>query len=278
MFYRHGSQQLFRCPNHLQDYYLQLEEEKESASYQKLTKFIQTVEPIVQLLKTLEGQKLSLYRPGQTVVSETGEMVEAGRHDRKDTSNGGRQLAVAQEGQDGQQKVSVEIHATGEAASLTAEAEQEKERIRKQNELPIWHKQSVINGVSANVSATTGTTSAIPVTTATSSSIVLGDEAQSQPVSIVTGGVATKLTGEDLSNEAEEDIMDYYNQYYANYAAKAAAVKPNEQPVKSDVKMDDASVKTISIDSSRSIKAQLIEEIDSEMIDSDEDEEFIEAT
>jgi hypothetical protein len=57
---------LFRCPYHRpgENYFLELAQEKESESHVRLTSFITMIEPIVRLLKKVEGVKIPVYVPG----------------------------------------------------------------------------------------------------------------------------------------------------------------------------------------------------------------------
>lgn len=55
--YRFGSDQLFKCPRHRpeESYLLVLEPEKQSESHLKLMQFMSIIEPLVKLMKGLEG-------------------------------------------------------------------------------------------------------------------------------------------------------------------------------------------------------------------------------
>jgi hypothetical protein len=81
---------LFRCPYHRpgENYFLELAQEKESESHVRLTSFITMIEPIVRLLKKVEGVKIPVYVPGADAgkdKDQNGDLPGGKNRDRKGT-------------------------------------------------------------------------------------------------------------------------------------------------------------------------------------------------
>ena len=81
--YSYGQEMLFRCPYHRpgENFFLQLEVEKESESHVKLTKFMTCIQPLVSLLKQAESISIPEYKPGASIlpdgsIAATGTMAD----------------------------------------------------------------------------------------------------------------------------------------------------------------------------------------------------------
>ena len=179
-------------------------------------------------------------------------------------------------------------------AAQLAEEEAEKERKRKQNALPYWHKSSTIGGV-AKAPATTGESGEEKQDTSADYEDLSGvatatQQQQKAPTSVVSGSAsASIMTGEEVDEEEDADIMGYYENYYNTYASTAEDVKSSE--------LDEATVSaavTVSAkrkaeeegegDQGEDSAAKKIKSIREELLDElgededDEDEEFIEVS
>ena len=195
---------LFECPYHRpnEHFYLQLEPEKPSLSHQTLNKFMDFAQPVVDLLKQLEGFKI----PAKVVRETRASLVREGVDEKSLASGGqgrGGRITVKQEGGEEDEEefrpaVSVEIQdASAKQKAISAEAEAAQQKKRVENIVPLWHQKSTV--------VPSGSSLAAAIEGDTKKDVGKDGEKKSD---VETTSMAA------VEEEEEAAILDYYESYY----------------------------------------------------------------